>query len=367
MKLTNYQLFWLLFSMESGMTVMLVISPTFRAARQGSPLAALLAGGAALLATFVAAKLSLLYPNDTFVEYVPKIIGRWLGKAIVFAYLLLWIAVTGIVLREYGDFVHTALFDKTPLWVILLLMLLVIVYAVDGGIQIVGRCSEVIGPIIVFNVILFRILSLKDLHADRLLPLMPAEGLMPVLAGISPAASFMCESVMIVMLIAFIGNKRKAVASGLWGVGLAALVLLNTVMDTIMMLGSSVPAKLQYPVYSLSQYISVMEFVQNLDIFLVVGMSFTVFVKLGLYLFITSYGTAQLFRIKKRRRLLGIVAALVLAVALFPRSVDESQVNFPHFWKTVAYPVFLFGIPLLLWTIGSVRSRMNRADKPSAS
>ncbi|MFC4807849.1 GerAB/ArcD/ProY family transporter [Paenibacillus sp. GCM10023250] len=361
MKLTNYQLFWLLFSMESGMTIMLVLSPTFQTARQGSPLAAVLAGAAAVLATYIAAKLSLLHPNDTFVEYVPKIIGTWLGKTIVFAYLLLWIAVTGIVLREYGDFVHMALFDKTPLWIILLFMLLVIVYAVDGGIHIIGRCSEIIGPIIVFNVILFRIFSLKDLHVDRLLPIMPSEGLMPVLAGSSPAASFLSESVMIVMLIAFVGNKRKAVAAGLWGVGLAALVLLNTVMDAIMMLGSAVPAKLQYPVYSLSQYISVMEFVQNLDIFLVVGMSFTVFVKIGIYVFITSYGTAQWLHVRKWRRVLWIVAGLVLAVALFPRSVDESQTSFPRFWKDVAFPVFLLGIPLLLWIIGSFRSRMNRA------
>ncbi|NBD24759.1 GerAB/ArcD/ProY family transporter [Paenibacillus glycinis] len=366
MKLTNYQLFWLLFSMETGMSVMLVIAPTFRAAHQGSPLATLLAGIAALLVTFVAIKLSLLYPEDTFVEYVPKIIGDWLGKTIVFAYLLLWTAVAGIVLREYADFVHLTLFDKTPIWVILLFMLLVIVYGVQGGIQIVGRCSEVIGPIIVFNVILFRIFSLKDLHPDRLFPLMPSGGWMPVLSGSAPAASFMSESAMVVMLIAFIGNKRKAVATGLWSVGLAAVVLLNVVMDAIMMLGNTVPAKLQYPVYSLSQYISVMEFVQNLDILLVVGMSFTVFVKLGLYLFMTSYGTARLFRVKAWSRTLPIVACLVFAVALFPRNVDESQVIFPAFWKNVAYPIFLFGIPLLLWMIGSARKGTKRSRLPKA-
>ncbi|NOU75718.1 GerAB/ArcD/ProY family transporter [Paenibacillus sp. LMG 31458] len=358
MKLTNYQLFWLLFSMESGMTILLVIGPTFKAAHQGAPLAMLLAGAVSVLATYIAAKLSLLYPEDTFVEYVPKIIGKWLGNTIIFAYLLTWTVVAGIVLREYADFVHMALFNKTPLWVVILIMLLVILYAVHGGIHIVGRCSEVIGPIVVFNLILFRIFSLKDLHLDRLLPLMPAAGWMPVLSGSSPAASFMSESVMIVMLIAFIGNKRKALSTGLWGVGIVAVVLLNTVIDTIMMLGSTVPAKLQYPVYTISQYISVMEFIQNLDIFLVVGMSFTVFVKLGLYLFITSYGTAQLFHIRNWRRVLWIVASLVLAVALFPRTVDESQVMFPLFWKNVVFPIFLFGIPLLLWIIGGIRNRM---------
>ncbi|MBM7566389.1 GerAB/ArcD/ProY family transporter [Paenibacillus sacheonensis] len=366
MKLTNYQLFWLLFSMEAGMTIMLTLGPTFQAARQGAPLAMLLAGAVSLLATYIAAKLSLLYPEDTFVEYVPKIIGQWLGKTLVFVYLLLWIAVGGIVLREYADFVHMALFDKTPLWAIILFMLIVILYAVHGGIHIVARCSEIIGPIVVFNIILFRIFSLKDLHLDRLLPLLPSDGWMPVLSGSAPAASYMSESVMIVMLIAFIGNKKKTLSSGLWGVGFAAIVLLNVIIDTMMMLGSTVPAMLQYPVYSISQYISVMEFVQNLDIFLVVGMSFTVFVKIGLYLFMTSYGTAQLFGIRNWRRVLWAVSMLVLAVALFPRNADETQVVFPLFWKNIVFPIFLFAVPFLLWMIGSARKRMKRPVRPHA-
>ncbi|MBP3964070.1 GerAB/ArcD/ProY family transporter [Paenibacillus lignilyticus] len=360
MKLTKYQLFWLLFSMEVGMTLMLTLSPTFKAAKQGAPLAILLAILASLLVTYIGVKLSLLYPEDTFVEFVPKIIGKWLGKTLIFVYLLLWIAVAGFILRQYADFVHMALFVLTPLWVIILFILLVILYAVHGGIHIVGRCSEVIGPLILFNILLFRILSLKDLHLDRLLPLKPTEGWIPVITGSAPAASFMSESVMIVMLVAFLTDKGKAVSSGLWGVGIAGFILLNSVVDLLMILGNTVPGKLVYPVYSISQYISVMEFVQNLDIFLVVGMSFTVFIKVSIYMFMASYGTAQLFHFRKWRYLLWIVGVLVFAIALFPRNVDESQIDFSGFWKNVVFPIFLIGIPLLLWMIGSIRKRMSK-------
>lgn len=40
---SKYQLFWLLFSMEIGMTYLLTFVPTFKEASQGAPLAMILA------------------------------------------------------------------------------------------------------------------------------------------------------------------------------------------------------------------------------------------------------------------------------------------------------------------------------------
>lgn len=366
MKLTKYQLFWLLFTMEMGMTLLITIGPTFKIAKQGAPLATLLAGVASLVITYIAIKLSLLYPEQTFIEYVPKIIGKWLGKTIVFIYLLLWVIVSGIILRQYADFVHLTLFVTTPLWVIILFMLLVIVYAVHGGIHIVGRCSEVIGPIVIFNVLLYRLLSIKDLRIERLLPLMPTEGWMPLFKGTIPTISFLSESVMVVMLVAFLTDKKKAASSIMWGVGIAAVIIVSTTIDVLLVMDNTVPGKLQNPVYSFSQYISVMEFIQNLDSVLVVGVSFTVFIKACLYIFMTSYGSAQLFHIQKWRHLLWVVGILVFVIALYPRNVDETEMTFPAFWKNVILPFFLIAIPLLLWMIGSVRNRIRRIQQPKA-
>lgn len=245
-------------------------------------------------------------------------------------------------------------------------MLLAIVYAVHGGIHIVARCSEIIGPIVVLNVLLYRLLSIKDLRLDRLLPLMPTAGWMPVLQGTIPTLSFLSESVMIVMLVAFLSEKKKAVSFSLWGVGIAGLIILSTTIDVLLVMDNTVPGKLQNPVYSFSQYISVMDFIQNLDSLLVVGVSFTVFIKAYLYVFMTSYGTAQLFHIRKWRRLLWVVGILVFLIAVFPRNVDVTEMAFPVFWKNVILPFFLFAIPLLLWMIGSVKHRMRRIEQPKA-
>ncbi|WP_425463880.1 GerAB/ArcD/ProY family transporter [Paenibacillus taihuensis] len=43
---------------------------------------------ASMLVCYIAIKLSLLYPDETFIEYVPRILGKWLGKTIDSAYLI---------------------------------------------------------------------------------------------------------------------------------------------------------------------------------------------------------------------------------------------------------------------------------------
>ncbi|MZQ81334.1 endospore germination permease [Paenibacillus sp. 5J-6] len=363
MKLTKYQLFWLLFSTEIGLTYLLTIAPMFKDAKQGAPLAMCLAGAASVLVTLIAVKLSLLYPEETFVTYVPRIVGKWLGKTIVFAYLLLWIVHAGFILRQYADFVHMTLFSATPLWVLVVCMVLVVIYAVHGGLHIVGRCSELIGPFLLLSIVLIMLLSIPNLRPSRLLPLLPTEGWIAVFKGGESPASFLSESFLTVMLVAFLADKKKALSSSLWGVGVTCIVLMYGVLNVLMILDNTVPAKLQYPVYSVIQYISIMEFIQNLDILMVVGTIFSIFIKLCLYMFMTSYGTAQLVSIRNWRKILWVVGVIVFTIALYPRSVNESQEKLPLFWKNVVFPIFLVAIPLLLWIIGNVRLKMKRSQQ----
>ncbi|MGO4275120.1 GerAB/ArcD/ProY family transporter, partial [Paenibacillus sp. TAF58] len=179
----------------------------------------------------------------------------------------------------------------------------------------------------------------------------------PVFRGGLIITSLTGESYMIVMLISFISNKKKVLFSSLWGVGISCLFLLNSIAHLLMVFGNSVPAKLQYPIFSFIQYISVMGFIQNMDILVVVGFIFSIYLKLSLYLFITSYGSAQLFQIRNWRKVIWVPATLIFIVSLLPRNIDESQVIFPMFLKNIIFPIFRFGVPTLLLLIAILRRK----------
>ena len=137
-----------------------------------------------LFTTFVAVRLSLLYPEQTFIQYTQSILGKWLGKIILVPYFLMWVFVTGIILREYADFVNAALFISTPLWIVILIMLGAIVYVTySGGLRSISRCSEIIGPISVLSGIVVILLSVKDWNWLRILPVYSNSGLLPIVKG----------------------------------------------------------------------------------------------------------------------------------------------------------------------------------------
>ncbi|MCM3627063.1 spore germination protein [Paenibacillus glycanilyticus] len=360
MKLSLNQLFWLLTTMEIGMTALLTIGESFKESRQAAWLSILLALLSSLVVTYISSKLCLLFPGKTFVDFVPELIGKWLGKLLSILYLAIWYAVGGVILREYSDFVHMALFLNTPIWVIMVLMILMMIYTVTGGVQTLGRCSEIIGPFITISIVLITLLLAKDFRPVMLLPVLPLQGLGALVKGSLGAFSFLGESIAILMLIGFLQPHRKITAAATGGVALAGILLILITVSTCMVLGPVLPTYFIYPVYSVVQYVSVMEFIQNIDVLAVIVVIFSIFIKLSLYLFITSYGTAKVLGITKWRNITGASAILFLIIALYPKNIIESQVYFPDFWKYIVLPIFIISIPLLLLVIGMLRRRAGK-------
>ncbi|GMK43228.1 spore germination protein YndE [Paenibacillus glycanilyticus] len=359
MKISGYQLFWLMFTMEFGMTAIFTLSPAVFLAKQDTWISILFATLISLATTFVAVKLSLLYPEKTFIQSSQLILGRWLGKLVLIPYFLMWITVTGVILREFADFVFITLFNATPLWAIILIMLGAVVYATgSGGLRSIARSGEIIGPVTAAGCIFVFILSMKDWDWYRLLPIYANTGIKPILKGSLTPASFLAESFMVVMLVAFVKKPQQVMKTSMLGVVAAATAILSMTAIVLLVFGPNLPAKFIYPLCSVVSFISVMDFLQNIDILIVVLWIVSIFTKLSLYMFITSYGTAQLFRIKKWRRTIWWIAPIVFVLSLLPHNTNDTMNYAKSIWHDWIFPINLVGIPLILWIIGSIRKKI---------
>ncbi|GMA61885.1 hypothetical protein GCM10025859_23250 [Alicyclobacillus fastidiosus] len=102
-----------------------------------------------------------------------------------------------------------------------------------------------------------------------------------------------------------------------------------------------------------------MRFIQNLDVVIVAVWIFSVFVKLSLYLFILSYGSAQWLGIKNWKIILWIAAPIMLILAMLPPNNVIVSVIYPQkFWSPYIVPVDFLAIPTLLWGVGTIRKRL---------
>lgn len=359
MKISGLQLFWLIVSTEIGLAMLFTMSPAIAEAKQDAWISILLSGIIALSVVFLAAKISLLYPDQTFIQYSQTILGKWLGKIIILPYFVMWYSVDGMILRNSSDFLYLALFDKTPLSVLLITLLILAAYVIyTGGIEGIARCSEIVGPIIVLMVLGTFLLSLNHLDWHQLTPVYADSGLKSILKGALPTAAFYGDTIIFTMVFCFLSDSRQVLPRAIWGMAVTSLFVFVGVTMTIMTFGPLLSSRMWFPFYGMSRFISVLGFIQNVDILVVIFWMFSVFTKLSLFLFVTTYGTAQWLNMKDWRKLIWIVVPIVLGVSLLPKNIAQVMIDYPQkFWLPYIMPINVFGIPLLLWIVGTIRKK----------
>ncbi|MBW7455597.1 endospore germination permease [Paenibacillus sepulcri] len=358
MKLSGSQIFWIVATVEVVIAVMLRISPSIEISNQDAWLSILVAGVLGVALTFLFVHLSLLHPNKTLTEFSQALLGKWFGRLIVLPYFITWYLLSADVLRLFTDFIHLTLLDKTPVWLIMTFMIVLMTYLTyTGGITGIGRFCEIAGPITFLTLVLSFLLNAENVEWNHLLPMYSDSGAANIINGAFAPASFFAESLMLMVILAFTHNPKKAFSRSILGVSITALMVLISTIMVLLVFGPNVAAKLRFPFFMLVRSINILDFIQNVDIFVIFIWIFGVFVKLSLYLFITSYEIANLFNVKDWRKFIwfGAPAIFITAIVLFP---NETKVTFfQTYWEFGVIPVCGIAIPLLLWIITVVKRK----------
>jgi spore germination protein KB len=362
MKISGIQNFWMMFSFIIGNTMLISVSRVLNHSKQDSWISNIIALLIGTLCIFIAIKAGQLFPELTLVELCKFVFGKWLGTFIILVYLFQWYTVIANILSEFTVFAIAILLPNTPSWILFFSMLLLVIYVVySSGIEGIGRCSEVFGPIIFLSVLLLILFSITNMEVKKILPVFVDTGFVAILKGAVPSTAFFAEVVIILMLIKFLDDKNKGPYKTIWGLVLSGILTTIVVIGIITIIGPKVAAKQSYPFFDMINYINIMEFIQNLEIIAVLVWILSVFIKLSVYLFVASYGTAQLFKFKDWRKCIWIVAFIVFI--LFFQFENERLHGFNYiefFWLKFALPVNMIIIPFLLWVVGSFRKRTKR-------
>jgi len=362
MRISGGQLFWIICMFNIGMAAFLMISPTVQRTQNDAWISLLLSGMLSLLATWIGIRLSRYYPHKTFTEYVVDITGTWTGKAIGLIYVVNWLVVTGMVLRQIADVLITLQFHKTPIWVFLLSISLLVVYSLQkGGIQSLGRCTEIIGPLVVFIAILTFSFDLPNVDWNRLLPIYVNHSIPSLLNGAIPAASFLSQTSYVTMLFKFVQDPERHANKALWGSGVASFFIIISGLFSIGTFGADLSSKMMNPIFEMATYISAGEFVQNIDSIVVIVWFFSAFIRVSLFMFLTIYGGATVLGIKNWKSVIGWGTGLSIMIAMIPRNIIESSIVYPQkFVEPLVLPILVFAIPSLIWLTAFIRARLQK-------
>lgn len=356
---TGVQLRWLLSTMMFGNAVLMSFSSILQAANQDAWIAALLGGAITFYTAFVSIKISMYFPDQSFVEYSQILFGKWFGKLLTLPYLIMFLSVAPVVYRQGSDFISTTLLQETPVWAVVGLFCLIVFYLASGGIDGIARCCEITGPLIFVLLILFLVLLLPDADYHQLLPVYVDTGAFHILQASRYMAGYLGESVVLILIVPFL-DRKHIYRESFRSLAISLLFLTVFLVFVLMVFGPNLSKQMWYPAYGAVRIISLGGFLERIDPIAVIIWLYCVLIKLAVYSFAMSYSLSQWLNIKNWRRLLWVVVLIGGVCSVLPRNIVNVNVQFGElYWYRFILPINMLLLPTFVWIVAALRKPGN--------
>ncbi|AZN40800.1 GerAB/ArcD/ProY family transporter [Paenibacillus albus] len=355
-KISNWQLFWLILTLEISMSMWLTISPAIQAAKQDAWLSLILAGIIGLAVTLIIIKVCQQHHSQSLIELSQTLFGKWVGKLISILYVATWYVVASNILRIFAEFIQQTLFHNTPYWIISACMVAAITFITYiGSIESIGRFNEMAGPLLLISITITLILNVPNLHLSLLMPVYYDSGTQSILKGSLSNASFLGESILLMMLNPFLAKPQQALRPALLAILIPSILTVMTAAMVVATFGNVIGGSVYFPYFSMVRFINVLGFIQNMDVWIVFIWIFSVYVKLAVYLFVNSYGSAQLLGFKKWRRMIFFTSPAIFVLSVLPRNLIIALDFKNEVWLGYVFPILIIGLPLIMLVMGKLR------------
>ncbi|MCZ0702719.1 spore germination protein [Natronobacillus azotifigens] len=291
------------------------------------------------------------FPEQNLIQFGNKIVGKYISFIFGLMITVLFVLLTSMVIREFGEVMATTLLRETPLEVSLFVMLAIVAIASRKNISEFGYIHFYYIPFIIMPGLFLISMAIPEGDFFRILPVL----------GNEPSLTGMLDSSMTIIALPFfqIGlytltvifpkmqDPKKALKGSLYGwIGVFIMIMSITTV-TYAALGAEQINEEVWPVLALARSISFpMPPFQRLDIFFIVFWIITAFTTILSGFLISIHTFADTFKMNNHRKLSYWFLPVFLFVALVPENNVQMYDWMPIIGKTSL--VITAGYPTLL-------------------
>ncbi|MBU5351487.1 spore germination protein [Paenibacillus barcinonensis] len=254
-----------------------------------------------------------MYPGKTLIQSSVLIAGRIPGKMLGLIYILFMPHLTGLVVREYGEFIANNALPRTPMFVIMGTMIIVCAINVRLGIEVVGRTAQIFVTLVIVLLALIFVLLIGELNPAQLFPFME-NGPLPVLEGAMAPGAWFSEYIVIAFLMPYVNRKKRTVHILFGSLILTTVAMTVTNVFCLFLIGDLTDTFV-FPVMIAARYITIADFLQHIESVIIAIWIFGIFVKISVFLYISVTATAEWFGMKDYKPLVWPLSLLSIVFA----------------------------------------------------
>ncbi|MDR6552161.1 endospore germination permease [Paenibacillus qinlingensis] len=309
-----------------------------------------------------------LYPQKNIFEISKEILGQGFGTCLN---LLILFHFWQIVVRDISSvsrFSSTLLLHSTPLEILFLLNCLLLIYFGKTSLEVIARVNDLFYPLFVVTITIMPLLLSNEFFLRLTTPVLT----MPLQHWTASSILTLGSAGDVFILGAFLhtiynsNHVRSAIRHGsLLGFFLLTLIL----FAIIAVLGPRMPANFSYPTYNLVQTIHVTDFLDRLDLVMLMIWFPTVTCKIIAIYLALLIGITSLFNGRNYPMInkpIGLMLALTTCLSFKSTTELLSFSNFSSPVIVLAYQPFTM-VLLLIVGIRKRRKNPNALATPSSS
>ena len=150
----------------------------------------LLAFGIAIPVIAVTCRLGRRFPRKSVIQYLPEVMGKPLGKALGFLYLVVIMVLMIWASRAISEQLSVYFLNRTPMWVSVFIFLAVATFVAYQGIEGISRLASFLFPVTFFFSMIAILFSFQNFDLENIRPVFLLDGLKIPLGSVISFLSF---------------------------------------------------------------------------------------------------------------------------------------------------------------------------------
>jgi spore germination protein KB len=281
--------------------------------------------------------------------------GKVLGAITALMYCWYFTFMTSLIFLNFGQFMVITVFPETPLSIILALFALAVVYPVRCGIEVVGRLSELLVPIMVFPILMLSLGLITSHDFTAFLPMLE-NGIAPLVKSAFSVTAFPYGETVIFLMIFLYVNKKENIRKDCYlAFGITGFLFLFASFRDLFILGSDLLGRSVYSPNISAKLIPGISIEPLIVVNLLIGA-----IKICIAIFASSEIILQLLKIDKKKPIIMIITELSIVMSMWLFTNYFEYVRWvENIWPLVCVP-FEIIIPVMLLIISIVKQ--NKKD-----
>ena len=306
------------------------------------------------MTVFIFVLWALIKRNRNFYQHLEYSFGLTLSKIIGIIYVIWGTLLTSVQMRYYAQRVASTIYTEIGMDIFLIILTGICIYTLRNGISVLARMNELLLPTIVaVSVILLAFLT-PDVETKVLVPIYNWKSLTHV--AVFNVASFGYITFVLFFLDEINDREKfkKQAIIGTIAVTLFTVWMFATVIGT---LGPKIIEKLPYPFFAVVKQISLGEFLQHIEAFVITLWILSDFVLISFIGASTVKIMGSITRSRDTKELLFPFFALcVTLVSFMGRTNYELEILSEKIFIPLNL-VFLFIIPIIMLIICKIKEK----------